>query len=107
MKDQRVLTQTIPNFPIFGFEMVSYKKPHDFAVRATPIRLGPAEVFDEAINTNYFAVKVLDGFEVEEVRSFVSSVIVLDKDCLASTSMLFWNKSDFFEALVRTQKLSE
>ena len=80
MKDQRVLTQTIPNFPIFGFEMVSYKKPHDFAV------------------------KVLDGFEVEEGRSFVSSVIVLDKDCLASTSMLFWNKSDFFEALVRTQK---
>ena len=101
MKNQRIKSKPVIDFYDYGFEVVVFGEPHDFCLRNITAKVGPAEIFDQALNSNYTCIKVLDGYNKEEVRKTLSEVVWIGEDFLTCAVLNFWNKETLLKALER------
>jgi hypothetical protein len=74
---------------LFGWSRAKNSKTHDFAVRCVCADIGPALIFDKAINGNYIPIYVEDRSRVEEVRKNFEKIVFTSED-IEGTSMNYY-----------------
>ena len=91
MRNQRIKQLDGPSPESLGWKTVNYKKEHDFGIKNICCYIGPAMLYDSALNGNYYAIRVLDPDRVEEVRDTFSR-IVFSIDDIAGTRLTYYTK---------------
>ena len=66
---------------------------HDFAIKNICAYVGPAMLYDEALNTNYYSIVVKDKSRVEEIRKVFAGIEFTDADFLTCTKLNFYDQS--------------
>ena len=93
MINQRIYEAEVARPEVHGWETVSPAKEHDFAIKNICAYVGPSMLYDEALNTNYYAILVHDKSRVEEVRDVFSKIEFTKDDFLPCTKLNFYDKT--------------
>lgn len=93
MKDMRILEKDDIKPEPFGWSFVPDGNPHDFAIKNICSYVGPSMLYDKALNSNYYSIKVNDRSRVEEVREIFSKIVFTDMDFITCTKMNFYEQA--------------
>ena len=97
MKNIRILQKRFYSTVDFGWKVVRWESNQDFCIRCVCSSVGLAEIFDQAINSNYWAIKVVEGFDVSEIRKNFESIEFVEDDFAVCTSMNFFDQEKLIE----------
>ena len=101
MKNQRIYKKPISSFEKLGFTIVRWNDPQDFSIRCVTAKPGPIEIFDSALNSNYWAIKVLPGFDKLEVKKIFEKAKFTEDDFITCTVMNFFDDETLYQVLTR------
>lgn len=101
MKNLRLRDNPVPPSEVFGWSLVHPKKMHHFAIKNICSYVGPSMIYDSALNTNYYAVRVEDPTRVEEIRKNFES-IVFTADDIAGTRLTYYTQSTLTKKYMET-----
>ena len=93
MIDQRLLEADNATPEEHGWSFVVNGNEHDFAIKNICAYVGPAMLYDSALNNNYYSIKVNDRSRLEEVKGVFASIVFTDADFLTCTKLNFYEKS--------------
>lgn len=78
----------------YGWGFAKKSAPeHDFAIKNICAYVGPAMLYDEALNSNYYSIVVEDKSRVEEIREVFSKIEFLDEDFVSCTKLNFYDQT--------------
>ena len=78
----------------YGWSFAKKSAPeHDFAIKNICAYVGPAMLYDEALNTNYYSIVVKDKTRVEEIRKVFANIEFTDADFITCTKLNFYDQS--------------
>jgi hypothetical protein len=93
MIDQRIHKADDVTPEQYGWSFVTHGNPHDFAIKNICAYEGPAMLYDDALNNNYYSIIVNDRKRVDEVRSIFANINFTDRDFLTCTKLNFYEKA--------------
>jgi len=90
-----------PNPPpeLFGWSTVSCEKHHHFAIKNICTSVGASMMYDQALNSNYYAIHVNDPKQIEEIRGVFAN-IVFTADDIAGTRLTYYTKGKLVEKYI-------
>ena len=78
----------------YGWGFAKKSSPsHDFAIKNICSYVGPAMLYDEALNTNYYSIVVEDKSRVEEIRETFSKIEFYEEDFISCTKMHYYDQA--------------
>ena len=77
----------------FGWSFVVWGNECDFAIKNICSYVGPAMLYDSALNNNYYSIKVNDPKRLEEIREVFANIVFTDMDFITCTKMNFYEKA--------------
>ena len=96
MKNQRLLSDPSPPSELYGWSIVPVRKHHHFAIKNICAYVGPSMIYDQALNGNYYAIRVNDPDEIDKIRATFANII-FEEDDIASTRLSYYTKSKLIE----------
>jgi len=82
----------MPPSEVFGWTLVHPSKMHHFAIKNICSYEGPSMIYEQALNTNYYAVRVEDLEIHDEIRKNFEN-IVFTADDIAGTRLTYYTQS--------------
>ena len=76
----------------WGFAKASSPE-HDFAIKNICSYVGPAMIYDQALNTNYYSIVVDDETMIEEIRETFSKIEFYEEDFVSCTKMHYYDQA--------------
>jgi hypothetical protein len=94
MNNMRILEADNATPDQYGWVFAKKSAPqHDFAIKNICAYVGPAMLYDEALNSNYYSIVVEDKSRVEEIREVFSKIEFLDEDFVSCTKLNFYDQT--------------
>ena len=93
MIDQRMLEPDNATPEQYGWSFTPDGNTHDFAIKNICAYVGPAMLYDSALNHNYYSIVVHEKERVDEIRSTFQKIEFTDDDFLPCTKLNFYDKS--------------
>jgi len=107
MINQRILEADNATPDPYGWGFSKPDRPHNFAIKNICAYVGPSMLYDEALNTNYYAITVDDESRVEEIREVFSLIEFTRDDFLPCTKLNFYDKAQLvrkYEEALKTRE---
>jgi len=92
MQNLRLKSDPVPPTEVFGWTLTHPDKHHHFAIKNICSYVGPSMVYDQALNTNYYAIHVDDPSRVEEIRKNFENISFTIDD-IAGTRLTYYTKA--------------
>ena len=78
----------------YGWGFAKKSSPsHDFAIKNICSYVGPAMIYDQALNTNYYSIVVDDETMIEEIRETFSKIEFYEEDFVSCTKMHYYDQA--------------
>ena len=91
MNNLRLKNDPVPPSELFGWSLTHHEKSHHFAIKNICCYVGPSMIYDQALNSNYYAIVVEDPAKVEEVRKNFEDISFTIDD-IAGTRLTYYTK---------------
>jgi len=101
MRNMRIYDDPVPPSEVFGWVFVNVGKMHHFAIKNICAYVGPSMIYDEALNSNYYAIRVEDPDRIEEVRKNFESIIFTEDD-IAGTRLSYYPQATLIKKYMET-----
>ena len=93
MQDHRILQADDITPEQFGWSFAVNGTEHDFAIKNICAYIGPAMIYDSALNNNYYSIRVNDKDRVEEIRNVFANIEFTDMDFITCTKLNFYEQA--------------
>ena len=99
MKNQRLSKDPNPPSELFGWSAVNCEKHHHFAIKNICASEGASKIYDQALNRNYYAIRVEDPAKIDEVRKVFENIVFTIED-IAGTRVNYYTTGKLVEKYI-------